>query len=183
MLVDELGLMGRLVDDLATLARIDDRALLRPENLAADDFLRGLSAKAETILPERLRVEPGASGATFRADPQRLTQALLNLVRNAAEHARGDGPVHLRATAGPSSWLFEVADEGGGLAPGDEEIVFEPFVTGSSPTGSSTTGSSTTGGTGLGLAIVRGIANAHGGESGVMNRPGRGATFWIRIPR
>jgi two-component system, OmpR family, sensor kinase len=183
MLVDELGLMGRLVDDLATLARIDDRALLRPESLAADDFLHGLSAKAETILPERLRVEPGASGATFRADPQRLTQALLNLVRNAAEHARGDGPVHLRATAGPSSWLFEVADEGGGLAPGDEEIVFEPFVTGSSPTGSSTTGSSTTGGTGLGLAIVRGIANAHGGESGVTNRPGRGATFWIRIPR
>jgi signal transduction histidine kinase len=86
--------------------------------------------------------------------------------------------VYLRATAGPLSWLFEVADEGGGLAPGDEEIVFEPFVT-----GSSTTGLSTTGGTGLGLAIVRGIANAHGGESGVMNRPGRGATFWIRIPR
>ena len=68
--------------------------------------------------------------------------------------------------------LFEVADEGGGLPPGDEEIVFEPFVTGSSPTA----------GTGLGLAIVRGIANAHGGESGVRNRPGRGATFWIRIP-
>ena len=59
------------------------------------------------------------------------------------------------------------------MPPGDEKIVFEPFVTGSSATG----------GTGLGLAIVRGIARAHGGETGVSNRPGRGATFWIRIPR
>jgi signal transduction histidine kinase len=66
-----------------------------------------------------------------------------------------------------------VADEGGGLPPGDEQAVFEPFRTGSSQTG----------GTGLGLSIVRGIARAHGGESGVTNQPGRGATFWIRIPQ
>jgi len=67
---------------------------------------------------------------------------------------------------------IEVADEGGGLPPGGEQVVFEPFSTGSSQ-----------GGMGLGLSIVGGIARAHGGESGVVNRPGHGATFWIRIPR
>jgi len=172
-LVDELGLMGRLVEDLATLARVDDQALLRWESLPLDSFLHSMTAKAETILGDRLRIESGTRDATLRADPQRLSQALVNLVRNAAEHASGDEPVRLRANAEPSGWRFEVADEGGGLPPGEEETVFEPFMTGSSPTG----------GTGLGLAIVRGIAQAHGGESGVINRPGRGATFWIRIPR
>jgi signal transduction histidine kinase len=173
-LVDELALMGRLVEDLATLARVDDRALLRLESVPVNCFLYGTAAKAEPILGDRLRVqECGTEGATLRADPQRLSQALLNLVQNAAEHAAGDGPVHLRATADPANWLFEVADCGGGVPPGEEQKLFEPF----------TTGSSGSGGTGLGLAIVRGIARAHGGDAGVGNRPGLGATFWIRIPR
>jgi signal transduction histidine kinase len=176
-LVDELALMGRLVEDLATLAQVDDRALLRLESVPVNCFLYGTAAKAEPILGDRLRVEDrGTEGATLRADPQRLSQALLNLVRNAADHAAGDGPVHLRATAEPVSLLFEVADCGGVVPAGLEEKLFEPFSTGPpGPSGST--------GTGLGLAIVRGIARAHGGEAGVRNRPGLGATFWIRIPR
>jgi signal transduction histidine kinase len=172
MLVDELALMGRLVEDLATLAWADDRALLKVESLSLGSFLGSIKAKAEAILGDRVQVESGIDDATLQADPQRLTQALVNLLQNAADHARGAKPVRLGVQAGPASWRFEVADEGGGLPPGDEQAVFEPFSTGSAP-----------GGTGLGLSIVRGIARAHGGESGVVNRPGRGATFWIRIPR
>ncbi len=172
-IVDELDLMGRLVEDLATLARVDDRTLLRMESLPLDGFVDSIRTKAEPMLGDRLHVESDNGGATLRADPQRLSQALLNLLRNAAEHARGDRPVRFRVGVESSSWRFEVADEGGGLPPGDEQLVFEPF----------STGSSSTGGTGLGLSIVRGIARAHGGESGVVNRLGRGATFWIRIPR
>jgi signal transduction histidine kinase len=171
-LLDELDLMGRLVEDLTTLARVDDQALLRMESLPLDRFLSSITTKAEPILGDRLRVESDIGGATVRADPQRLTQAVLNLLRNAAEHARGDRPVRFHVGAESSSWRFEVADEGGGLPPGDEQAVFEPF----------STGSSSTGGMGLGLSIVRGIARAHDGESGVVNRPGRGATFWITIP-
>ena len=170
--VDELDLMGRLVDDLATLARMDDRVMLSMESLPLDGFLSSVVTTARPILGSRLLTDSERTGGTLRADPQRLTQALLNLLQNAARHARGDGPVRLRVHAEPSSWRFEVADDGGGLPPGEEQIVFEPFRTGSSPTGR----------TGLGLSIVRGIARAHGGESGVINRPGRGATFWIRIP-
>ena len=182
-LVDELALMGRLVEDLATLAQVDDRALLRLEPVAVDCFLFGTAAKAEPILGDRLRVEArGIEGVTVQADPQRLSQALLNLVRNAAEHGAGDGLVRLRAAVEPASLVFEVADRGGGLPPGLEEKLFGPFTTG--PPGSpGSPGSSGSPGTGLGLAIVRGIARAHGGEAGVHNRPGLGATFWIRIPR
>ena len=173
-LLDELDLMGRLVEDLTTLARVDDRALLRVESLPLDRFLSSITTKAEPILGDRAcEWSLTLGGATVRADPQRLTQAVLNLLQNAAEHAHGDRPVRFHVGAESSSWRFEVADDGGGLPPGDEQVVFEPF----------STGSSSTGGTGLGLSIVRGIARAHDGESGVVNRPGRGATFWIRIPR
>lgn len=173
MLVDELGLMGRLVEDLATLAWLDDRALLKVESLPLDSFVKSITAKAETILADHVRVRSGGNGAMLVADRQRLTQAIVNLLQNTADHAKGDEPVCFRVLAEPSSWRFEVADEGGGLPPGDEQAVFEPF----------STGSSAGGGTGLGLAIVRKIAKAHGGESGVVNWPGKGATFWIRIPR
>jgi len=174
MLVEELDIMGRVVDDLTTLARADDAAFLKVESLPLDRFMTCVAAKAGTILPGRVLLQPAvAPGKTLRADPQRLAQALVNLLQNAARHARGQEPVRLGVQAEPASWRFEVADEGGGLPPGDEQAMFEPF----------STGGSRDSGTGLGLWIVRGIARAHGGECGVANRPGRGATFWIRIPR
>jgi signal transduction histidine kinase len=172
-LTEELDLMGRLVADLTTLARAGDRMPLTMEPLPLRGFLASIVAMAEPILGDRLEVAAVPAGATLRADPQRLTQALLNLLQNAAGHAPGSRPVRLRVRAEPAGWRFEVADEGGGLPPGEERFVFEPFRTGSSATGR----------TGLGLAIVRGIARAHGGDCGVVNRPGQGATFWIRIPR
>jgi signal transduction histidine kinase len=173
LVVDELDVMGRVVEDLTTLARMDDGALLRRESLPLDSFMTSVTAKAETILGDRVRTQPVAPGAVLRADPQRLTQALMSLLQNAADHAQGQDPVRLSVQAGASGWRFEVADKGGGLPPGDEQVVFEPFSTGSSGQG----------GTGLGLSVVRGIARAHGGECGVGNRPGHGAAFWIRIPR
>ena len=173
MLVEELDIMGRVVEDLTALARADDAAFLKVQSLPLDRFMTCVAAKAETILPGRVLAQPAVPGGMLRADPQRLAQALVNLLQNAARHARGQEPVRLTAHAEPANWRFEVADEGGGLPPGDEQAVFEPF----------STGESRDGGTGLGLWIVRGIARAHGGECGVVNRPGCGATFWIRIPR
>jgi signal transduction histidine kinase len=173
MLVDELDIMGRVVEDLTTLARADDPAFLKVRSLPLDRFMTCVAAKAGTILPGRVLVQSAVPGEMLRADPQRLAQALVNLLQNAARHARGQEPVRLGVQTEPANWRFEVADEGGGLPPGDEQAVFEPF----------STGGSRDSGTGLGLWIVRGIARAHGGECGVVNQPGRGATFWIRIPR
>lgn len=170
--IGQLDLMTRLVEDLTTLAMVDDTARLRLETLCARSFADSVAEQAKSLLGDRFRADSSVPDGMLLVDPQRLNQALLNLVRNAAEHA-GTGLVRFRVRTDAAGCRFEIADEGGGLPLGTEEAVFEPFQTASSATG----------GTGLGLSIVRGIARAHGGEAGVDNRPGRGATFWIRVPR
>jgi two-component system OmpR family sensor kinase len=173
LVIDELGRLGRIVEDMTTLARVDDPAFLRPREIVLDEFVEDVGVKAETLLDGRLTVQRPEPGATVRADPHRLTQALLNLLNNAAMHGRGDGPVELRVVPERDAWRLEVADEAGGLAADQEENVFRPFHR----------GKAVPAGRGLGLAIVRGIAEAHRGSAGVDNRPGEGATFWIRLPR
>jgi signal transduction histidine kinase len=171
-LVNVLSLMGRLVEDLTSVGRLDDRTRLKMETLLLDDFMSSIAKHAEPILGHRLTMEPGAGGVTLHADPQRLTEALLNLLVNAAQHAQGGSPVRFRVELEQSGCRFEVADEGRGLAPGEEQAVFEPFRTGSSAKA----------GTGLGLSVVQAVARAHGGDCGVVSKPGQSATFWIRIP-
>lgn len=172
LVIDELDRMARIVQDMSSLARMEDPSSLRLEQVPLDRFLVDVAAKATQLLDGRLRMSTPPPASMVRADPQRLTQAVINLLHNAAEHTSGGAAVDLRVVRETTSWRFEVADEGDGLAPGEEVTVFSPFVTGRSSHGS-----------GLGLAIVSGIARAHGGVAGVENRPGRGATFWLRVPR
>jgi signal transduction histidine kinase len=173
LVVDELDRMGRLVDDMTTLARADTDRFLRPETILLDRFLADVAAKAEPLLNGRLCVIPTRHSASLEGDPQRLTQALINLLQNAAIHSHTGCPVILCVREEPDCWRFEVADEGGGIALDPPERVFEPF----------SRGAGRHAGRGLGLAIVRTIAEAHGGAAGVRNRPGIGATFWLRVPR
>ena len=170
--IGELAHMGRIVQDMATLAKAEHPEFLRPEPVPLDAFVDELATKAGPLLDGHLRVEPVPPGVVLRADPQRLTQALLNLLRNAALHAPGTSPVDLRLVQQPDGIRFEVQDQGGGLPAGEEEGVFQPFrrLNTAVP------------GTGLGLAIVRGIAEAHGGSAGARNRPGYGVTFWLFVP-
>src|SRR5215470_18679516 len=72
MLVQELDIIGRVVEDLTTLARADDAAFLKVESLPLDRFMTCVAAKAGTILPGQVLVQPAAAGKTLRADPQRL---------------------------------------------------------------------------------------------------------------
>ena len=172
IVVDELTRMGRIVDDITTLVRVEDPAFLRPQTVALDRFVQDVAAKAVPLLNGRLRLGPLPSESTITIDPQRLTQALINLLHNAAVHTPASSPVDLRVRATRGGWLFEVEDRGQGIPPGSEEDLFRPFRRGSTAVP----------GTGLGLAIVRGVAEAHGGWAGVWNRPGFGATFWVEIP-
>jgi signal transduction histidine kinase len=171
LVLDELALMGRVLEDMATLALAEQPQFVRRERIEMDTFLPELAVRATPVLNSRLRMRT-VPGASVHADPQRLTQALMNLLSNASVHGAGDGIVRLNLTQQPDGWRFEVADEGGGFPAGQEDLVFRPFWR----------GRATAPGTGLGLAIVRRIAVAHGGEAGVANRPGEGSTFWIRIP-
>lgn len=173
VILDELERMGRIVEDMTTLARMEHPELLRPEIVPLDAFLEEMVVRATPLLNGRLKVRPGSRTGVMRADRQRLTQALINLLQNAALHSPHRGTIDLRVIEEQRAWRFEVEDHGEGVPEGKEERIFAPFsrVNNAVP------------GSGLGLTIVRAIAKAHGGSAGVDNRPGRGARFWIRVPR
>ncbi len=174
IVVDELDRMGRLVQDITTLTRLEDPDALRTEVIDVAQLLAEVSVKAEPLLDGRLRVEEGDAGRVS-ADRHRLNQALLGMLDNAATHAGADARVFIRAVQEPGGWRFEVADDGVGFVGVDPAGLFQPFIHGPDSEG-----------TGLGLAIVRSIARAHGGEAGARSRSAgtghAGATFWIRIP-
>ncbi len=172
VVVDELDRMARLVDDLTTLARAEDPEFLKPREVPVGAFLADVASKALPLLDGRLRVVPPQEDGLLWADPHRLTQALLNLLQNAAVHTPPGTPVELRAVRSAQGWRFEVRDEGPGLPPGVEEAVFRPFYR----------ANPCTPGSGLGLTIVQAIAKAHGGRAGVDSQAGQGATFWIELP-
>jgi len=172
LVLDELDRMNRLVDDITTAVRGDDPAFLRKEPVQLDALVARVARKVQPLLNGSLRVAPVPPDARLTADPRRLEQALVNLLQNAAVHTPEGTPVELRVAQARKAWLFEVEDRGPGLARGQDDEAFERFVHGPSSSGS-----------GLGLAVVRSIARGHGGEAGVDNHPGKGATFWILIPR
>jgi signal transduction histidine kinase len=175
LVVDELARMGRLVEDITMLTRLEDADALHHEEFTTQELLRDVAAKAEPLLNGRLSVESAEDGL-LKADRHRLHQALLGLLSNAAAHAGARARVTLRSERQPDGWRFFVADDGVGVHGVDSAALFQPFMHGPESEG-----------TGLGLALVQRIARAHGGEAGVEETisPGTdrsGATFWIRIP-
>jgi two-component system OmpR family sensor kinase len=169
VITDELERMSRTVRELSDLVRIEDPASLRLVDVPMPRFVEQVATKAAPLLDGRLRVVPPPA-AQLQIDPQRLTQALMNLLENAVLHTLPGTPVELRVVGREGGWRFEVSDRGGGVAPALEEAMFLPFVTTRERS------------SGLGLAILASIARAHGGTAGVENHPGVGATFWLEVP-
>jgi signal transduction histidine kinase len=171
-LTREIERIERVVDDMAALARADAPGFIRRRPTPIAPFLAEVARTAEPLLGERLAATIPLGDECAEIDPERMRQVLLNLLQNAAVHGDGSARVTLRVLDEPDAWRFEVADDGGGVPAGHEEAIFEPFYRATSA------GS----GPGLGLALVRTVAGAHGGSAGVVNRPGRGVTFWVRVP-
>jgi two-component system, OmpR family, sensor histidine kinase BaeS len=117
------------------------------------------------------RAEIDSDLALVDGDPERLRQALDNLVRNAMTHA-DDSSIVVRARMDRSRVIVSVSDDGPGIAPSDQERVFEPGLR----------LERSRQGSGLGLAVARTIAVAHGGVLTVESTPGEGATFSIGLP-
>jgi two-component system, NtrC family, sensor kinase len=129
------------------------------------NYLAVLNTKAE------LDLEPGLP--RIEASPGQMQQVILNLLLNAADAMPQGGKVRLQTRSLPGEREIEVrcTDTGVGIAPSDQEKIFQPFY--------STKGER---GTGLGLAITREIVRDHGGTIRLESEPGRGATFIVRLP-
>jgi two-component system, OmpR family, sensor kinase len=174
LVTDELDRMSRIVDDLLLLAKLEQPEFLRPEPVEVEPFTAELFAKAQTLDGRRWRLAEAAAGIVV-ADEQRLTQAVMNLARNAVEHAGPDAAITLGSAVFNGEVRFWVADTGPGIAPEEQAVIFERFARGGDRRRRSE-------GAGLGLAIVRAVAEAHGGRVELDSRPGAGARFTISIP-
>jgi signal transduction histidine kinase len=147
----------RLAEDLLLLARADNaQPFLRPGPLVLPELLGAAARGAEARAAARgvtVAVHTPAE-LTVVADPDRLRQAVDNLLDNATRHSPPGGLVTLRAERRDEQVLFVVTDQGAGIPEADRERVFERFTRGERPTG---------GGTGLALAIAQaaGFALVH----------------------
>jgi signal transduction histidine kinase len=161
----------RLANDLLLLARADEGQLIT--RLEAVDVRAAMLATRDRFDGRGADISVNAPAETVvLADPDRLAQALDNLVDNAIRH--GGGQIDLHAVTGDAEVVLHVCDHGPGFPAALAGGAFDRFARGSS----GRTGSSA----GLGLAIVAAIADALGGRSGAESRPGGGADVWLAVP-
>jgi two-component system OmpR family sensor kinase len=174
LVTGELDRMSRFVEDLLLLAKSDQPNFLTLETVRVDDLCGELVQKVRGLAKRDWRLDV-STRRSIVADPQRLTQAMMNLTRNAVEHTEEEDMVEIGAAVDGHEASIWVSDSGPGVQPEDEGRIFDRFTRGR---GSSTHYE----GSGLGLAIVRAIAEAHGGRVELQSRPGEGARFTITLP-
>jgi signal transduction histidine kinase len=174
LVTDELDRMSRFVDDLLLLAKAERDDFLRLDQLELGALTDELLEKASALAPRTWTLERRGE-ALLRADRHRLTQAVIGLAQNAAQHTAEGDPVWLGSAANGREARLWVRDTGPGVPRAEQERIFERFARAQASRRRSE-------GAGLGLAIVRAIAEAHGGRVELSSRPGAGATFTIVIP-
>jgi two-component system sensor histidine kinase BaeS len=177
-LYEEVQRLGRLIEDLETLASADAAGLRlerRPVDVAAV-----VHATAELLEPrfEAAEVELGVNARdhlVISGDERRLGQIVRNLLANALEFTPAGGRVDVDVAARDGVVRLTVSDTGTGIPPDELPHVFERFWRGRDARATS--------GSGIGLAVVDGLADAHGGTVTAESTPGDGARFVVELPR
>jgi len=176
---ERIGVVAREVDRLGRLIRSHLRRLRAPAAPATPADVNALAesvvAMMRPVLEARglevsLELDPGA-GEPFPCDALQVEQALVNLVRNAADAMDDGGVLSLRTQGVGDDRVLSVADTGAGVPDDLRAKVFEPFFTTKSPGG----------GSGLGLAICREVARGHGGSIVLDSQPGVGTVVTLTL--
>jgi two-component system OmpR family sensor kinase len=172
----EIARITRLVDDLLLLAKAEQTEFLQVEPIELPEYVCELWDGMSLIAVRRFELGKTPHGA-LNADPDRLAQALRNLIANAIEHtAEVDGLVRLDVEDLGGGWVcFAVEDDGRGIDPQERERVFDRFHR------TDAARDRASGGAGLGLAIVRAIAQAHGGRVVATTGRAGGARIELRL--
>ena len=175
----ELRRLHRLADDLSSLSRAEEQCLeLHVVDTDLAELVRNAAGRLAPQFDDAtvtLVIDPAAP-LPVRADPDRITQVLTNLLGNALLATPAGGTVTVAAQRAGTNVQLIVSDTGVGLAAHDIERVFERFYRApGQPRRSS--------GSGIGLTIARGIARAHGGDVLASSPgPGQGASFALTLP-
>ena len=175
LVTDELDRMGRIVEDLLLLAKARQPDFVRPEPVSLAELTSDIDAKVRPLGDRSWRLETVAEG-TARLDPQRITQAMVQLAANAVRYGPSGSTVRIGSALVGSNVRLWVSDQGPGVPAEEHGRIFERFSRGGR------TARGRDGGAGLGLAIVRAIAQAHHGRVDLRSAPGHGSTFTLVIP-
>ena len=174
LVMDELDRMSRFVDDLVVLAKVEQPDFLQLETVEVGALTEELFAKAKALGNRNWELD-AAGKSRIVADRQRITQAVMNLAQNAVQHTASEDSIAIGSAISGSKVRFWVRDTGEGIAPIDQERIFERFARAANSHRRSE-------GAGLGLSIVRAIAEAHGGKVYVSSQLGTGSTFALIMP-
>jgi len=180
---DESGRLIRLVSDLLQLARADaGQAIINQQDVIdARDVLASVEDTVTVIAPEQIEIQfimPSQPIFVF-ADSDRLKQVFLNLTNNAIKATQAGGKVTVTLRMSNNQAIIRVIDTGIGIAPADQQRIFDRFYrVERSRVKSRIYG----GGTGLGLAIALTIIKAHGGSIDLESELNKGSTFTVRLP-
>lgn len=169
-LVQNLLDMGRLeAGDSLDITQFGVNEIVQKVVESYDAQAKQKNIKINITLPESLIM--------IEADATFLSQALKNLVENAIKFTKMGGDIDLKVKLKDESVVFEVHDNGIGIAPLDQRHLFKKFHRINAQTGQDQSGS------GLGLAIVKSIADRHGGRVWLESQLGQGSVFYLEIPR
>ena len=175
---EEVHRMSRIVDNLLTLARVDEGRLeLLTTRVDLKDAVEGAARPLRTLAEAKqvgLRVD--GESAEARADPQRLHQALTNFIENAIKFTQPGGEVSVTAWRANGEVGVTVRDNGPGVPADARAHIFDRFYRADPARGRKRSGS------GLGLAICREIAEAHRGRVWVDSDEGEGSSFSLSLP-
>jgi two-component system, OmpR family, sensor kinase len=173
---DEAARMGVLVEDLLTLARLDEVADAPHTDVVLGALVADAADDARATAPDRTISSRVDGETTVLGDAHQLRQVLANLLRNALVHTPPGTPIEVSAARDGDDVRLEVRDHGPGLPTDDPSEIFERFWRSE---GGRKQGRA---GAGLGLAIVAGIVDAHRGRVEATNAPDGGAAFVVRLP-
>ncbi len=175
-ILEESQRLERFVGNLLQITRVESGALeLRRDWHPIEELIGSALKRTERLLCGRKVVANVEEELPLvRVDGALIEQVLVNLLDNAARHTAEKVPIWVNANLSGGFLRVEVADEGPGIAPGDEDRIFGKFERGSGATPAT--------GFGLGLSICRGVLRAHDGRIWARNRVGGGAAFIFELP-
>jgi len=172
-LYEETGRLGAMLDGIDDLTQAQASSLtLEKQRVDLAGFLGNIGERFRGKAKEKdvmIEVEAG-EGSIAWADPDRLSQIVINLLDNAIRATPGQGNVALRSSRGTDGSIIEIVDTGKGISEEELPFIFERFFRGAG------------GGLGLGLTIVKELVEAHGGKIAIDSEVGKGTTVKVTLP-
>ncbi len=174
---EEADRLNRMVSEALQMAQLDAQQVhmdLQPESVA--DIARYALAACAWAEDDHPIVTKIPDDLTVLGDAEFLQKVLTNLIENAAKYSPAGTSITITGEEKQGRVLVSVADQGAGVDPAEQSLIFERFYRGRGQ-------AEQTAGTGMGLSISRAIVEAHGGKIEVFSQPERGSVFSIELPK